>query len=48
MMNVRDRQADMVNKAGPYLREGKLGSCPGPPQLGGLHKNNKKLLPKET
>ena len=24
---------------GPDLREGKLGSCPGPPQLGGLHKN---------
>jgi len=23
---------------GPDLREGKLGSCPGPPQLGGLHK----------
>ena len=23
---------------GPDLREGKLGSCPGPPQLRGLHK----------
>ena len=33
---------------GPDLREGKLGSRPGPPQLGGLHKNSKKLLPKET
>jgi len=28
--------------SGPDLREGKLGSCPGPPQLGGLHKNSKK------
>ena len=27
--------------AGPHLREGKLGSCPGPPQLGGLHKDSK-------
>jgi len=29
---------------GPDLREGKLGSCPGPPQLGGLHKNSKKII----
>jgi len=33
---------------GPGLRRGKLGSCPGPPQLGGRHKNSKKLLPTET
>jgi len=38
-----------VQFAGPDLREGKLGSCPGPPQLRGLHKKTvKKLLPKET
>ena len=31
--------------AGPDSREGKLGSCPGPPQLGGgSTKNSKKLL----
>jgi len=28
---------------GPDVREGKLGSCPGPPQLGGLHINSKKI-----
>ena len=45
---VRQRVPD--HGAGPDLREGKLGSCPGPPQLGGLHNNSKKLLglPKET
>jgi len=38
-----------AQNAEPDLKEGKLGSCPGPPpQLGGLHKNSKKLLPKET
>ena len=30
--------------SGQDLREGKLGSCPGPPQLGGLHKNSKKII----
>ena len=34
--------------SGPDLREDKLGSCPGPPHLGDLHKNSKKMLPKET
>jgi len=29
---------------GPDLREGKLDSCPGPPQLGSLHKNSKKII----
>jgi len=38
-----------IPAVGPDLRgEGKLGSCPGPPQLRGLRKNSKKLLPKET
>ena len=34
--------------SGPDLRGGKLGSCPGPPQVRGLHEKVKKLLPKET
>jgi len=38
-----------ASAAGPDLREGKLGSCPGPPRLRGLQKkNSKKLAPKET
>jgi len=40
---------ETVDRTGPDLREGKLGNCPGPPQLGGPpQKNSKKLLPKET
>jgi len=35
-----------ITRAG--FKRGKLGSCPGPPQLSGLHKNSKTLLPKET
>jgi len=31
-------------EAGPDLREGKVGSCPAPPQLGGLHKNSNKII----
>ena len=37
-----------ISTPGPDLSEGKLGSCPGPPQLGGPPQNSKKLLPKET
>jgi len=31
-----------------FTRQGKLGSCPGPSQLGGYTKTVKKLLPNET
>ena len=30
--------------SGSDLRDDKLGSCPGPPQLGGLHKYSKKII----
>jgi len=30
-----------ISGSGPDLTDGKLGSCPGPPQLGGLHKHSK-------
>jgi len=50
-MNNRKQE----NKSGPDLGEGeigggKLGSCPAPPQLSGLHKKQYKniFLPKET
>jgi len=45
---MTDLVIENSREAGPDLREGKLGSCPGPPQLGGLHKTVTKLLPKET
>jgi len=39
----------LIDFSGPDLRGGKLGSCPGPPQVRGVHKKTvKKLLPKET
>jgi len=39
-----DRYLLPAAAAGPDLRDGKLGSCPGPPQLGGLHKNSKRII----
>jgi len=30
-----------ISGSGPDLRDAKLGSCPGPPQLGGLYKHSK-------
>jgi len=42
--------APFSTPAWPDLRESKLGSCPGPPQLAASTKTVKKLpvLPKET
>jgi len=41
IVNAICKRAALAAAAGPDLREGKLGSCPGPPQLGGLHKTVK-------
>jgi len=46
ILNFKTDYTDLFEvKSGPDLKEGKLGSCPGPPQLGGgLHRNSKKII----
>ena len=43
-MSAHGKAFGLCSLSGPDLREGKLGNCPGPPQLGGLHKNILKII----